>query len=158
MNKIGPAILMGDPRYCPRRTTWTAIKNPNVKGIVAMEGSQLFPAGDPAGNPPGAVTVPEADFMKLVKIPILIELGDYLDITPSGLQAIANAKAFVQAVKNRGGNAKLIYLPDLGIHGRDAFRHVLLEQSAGCRFGWQFFKETGLDKKVGSCPNCKGSH
>ena len=125
---------------------WTAIKNPNVKGIVAMEGSQLFPAGDPA-NPAGAVTVPEADFMKLVKIPILIELGDYLDITPSGLQAIANAKAFVQAVTNRGGNAKLIYLPDLGIHGNTHFAMSDLNNLQVADLISQWFKETGLDAK-----------
>ncbi len=145
MNKIGPAILMGHSG-ASRRTMWTAIKNPNVKGIVAMEGSQLFPAGDPA-IPPGAVTVPEADFMKLVKIPILIELGDYLDITPSGLQAIANAKAFVQAVKSRGGNAKLIYLPDLGIHGNTHFAMSDLNNLQVADLVSQFFKDTGLDKK-----------
>jgi pimeloyl-ACP methyl ester carboxylesterase len=143
LNKIGPAILMGHSGSS-RRTMWTAIKNPNVKGIVAMEGSQLFPAGDP-GNPPGAVTVPEADFMKLVRIPILVELGDYLDSTASGQLAIASAKAFVQAVNNRGGKAKLLYLPDLGIHGNTHFAMSDLNNVQVADLVSEFFKDTGLD-------------
>jgi pimeloyl-ACP methyl ester carboxylesterase len=145
LNKTGPVILMGHSGSS-RRTMWTAIKNPNVKGIVAMEGSQLFPAGDHA-NPAGVTTVPESDFRKLVAIPILIQLGDYLDITPSGRQAIANARAFVKAVNDRGGRAKLLYLPELGIHGNTHFAMSDFNNLQVADLILQFFKDTGLAKK-----------
>jgi hypothetical protein len=141
LNKVGPAILIGHSGS-GRRTMWTALKNPNVKGIVNVEGSQLFPVGE---APAGQTTVPEAEFMKLTKIPILIILGDYLNLTPNGLASIANAKAFVQAVTNRGGTAELLYLPERGIFGNTHFSMSDLNNVQVADLVSDFFKRTGLD-------------
>jgi pimeloyl-ACP methyl ester carboxylesterase len=143
LDKIGPAILMGHSGSS-RRTMWTALKNPNVKGIVAVEGSQLFPEGD---APAGTTTVSEAEFMKLTKIPILIVLGDYLDISANGQLSIDRARAFVEAVNNRGGTAELLYLPEHGIHGNTHFSMSDLNNVEVVDFVSDFFKRTGLDTR-----------
>jgi Alpha/beta hydrolase family len=84
-DKIGPGILFshsqaGGPGWL------TAIKNPNVKGIVALEPGSgfIFPEGElPEAMPSAAGTLtPEAeplsDFEKLTRIPIIVYYGDNL--------------------------------------------------------------------------------
>jgi hypothetical protein len=81
--KIGPAILVthsqgGGPGWL------TAIKNENVRAIVAYEpGSNfIFPEGEAPPPMPSAagtlegVPVPVSEFMRLTKIPIVIYFGD----------------------------------------------------------------------------------
>ena len=143
LEKTGPAILMPHSGGS-RRAFWTALKSSNVKGIVAVEGSQLFPEGD---APAGTVTVPEAEFMKFTKFPILIVLGDYLDNTASGQLAIARAQAFVEAVNSRGGTAELLYLPERGIRGNTHFPMSDLNNVEVADLVSDFFKRNGLDVK-----------
>jgi hypothetical protein len=144
LNKVGPAILMGHSGS-GRRTMWTALKNPNVKGIVNVEGSQLFPAGD---APAGTTTVPEAEFMKLMQIPILIILGDYLHLTGNGQLSIDRARAFVEAVNERGGTAELLLLPEHGIFGNTHFSMSDLNNVEVADLVSDFFKRTGLDANL----------
>lgn len=143
LEKVGPAILMPHSGGS-RRAFWTALKSPNVKGIVAVEGSQLYPEGD---APPGGVTVPEDEFMKLTKFPILIVIGDFLEFRSNGLQSLANAQAFVEAVNSRGGTAELLYLPDEGIFGNTHFPMSDLNNVEVADLLSDFFKRTGLDAK-----------
>lgn len=89
-DKTGPGILFthsqaGGPGWL------TAIKNPNVEGIVALEPGSgfIFPEGEvPADMPSAAGTlkgeaVPVADFEKLTRLPIVIYYGDNFPVEPT---------------------------------------------------------------------------
>ncbi|MFS8049641.1 alpha/beta hydrolase [Rhizobium sp. BR 314] len=114
----------------------TAIKNPNVKAIVALEPGSgfIFPEGEvPADMPSAAGTlkgeaVPVADFEKLTKLPIVIYYGDNFPTEPTAERGqdnwrvrLAMAKLWVDAVNKHGGDATLIHLPDIGIKGGTHF-------------------------------------
>ncbi|WP_431320082.1 alpha/beta hydrolase [Rhizobium sp. YTU87027] len=134
-DKTGPAILFthsqaGGPGWL------TAIKNPNVKAIVALEPGSgfIFPEGEvPADMPSAAGTlkgeaVPVADFEKLTKLPIVIYYGDNFPTEPTAERGqdnwrvrLAMAKLWVDAVNKHGGDATLIHLPDIGIKGGTHF-------------------------------------
>ncbi len=134
-DKTGPGILFthsqaGGPGWL------TAIKNPNVKGIVALEPGSgfIFPEGEvPADMPSAAGTlkgeaVPVADFEKLTKLPIVIYYGDNFPVEPTTERGqdnwrvrLAMAKLWVEAVNKHGGDATLVHLPEIGIKGGTHF-------------------------------------
>lgn len=134
-DKIGPGILFthsqaGGPGWL------TAIKNPNVKAIVAFEPGSgfIFPEGElPADMPSAAGTlkaeaVPLADFEKLTRLPIVIYYGDNFPVEPTKERGqdnwrvrLAMAKLWVEAINKRGGNTRLVHLPDIGIKGNTHF-------------------------------------
>lgn len=114
----------------------TAIRNPNVKGIVALEPGSgfIFPEGEvPADMPSAAGTlkgeaVPAADFEKLTRLPIVIYYGDNFPTEPATERGqdnwrvrLAMAKLWVAAVNKHGGDATLVHLPDIGIKGGTHF-------------------------------------
>ena len=134
-DKTGPAILFthsqaGGPGWL------TAIKSPNVKAIVAFEPGSgfVFPAGElpPAMPSAAGPLAPEAispeDFQKLTRIPIVIYYGDNIPTQPTERRGednwrvrLAMARLWVDAIKKRGGDARLIHLPDIGIRGNTHF-------------------------------------
>jgi len=133
--KTGPAILFthsqgGGPGWL------TAIKNDNVKAIVAFEPGSgfIFPEGEmPEAMPSAAGTLsPEAvsiaDFDKLVRVPIIIYYGDNFSVEPTKERGqdnwrvrLAMARLWVDAVNKHGGDAKLVHLPEIGIRGNTHF-------------------------------------
>jgi pimeloyl-ACP methyl ester carboxylesterase len=133
--KIGPAILFthsqaGGPGWL------TAIKNPNVKAIVAFEPGSgfIFLEGElPPAMPSAAGTLsPEAvsasDFQKLTRIPIVIYYGDNFPAEPTAERGQDNwrvrlvmAKRWVDAINKRGGDARLVHLPEIGLRGNTHF-------------------------------------
>jgi pimeloyl-ACP methyl ester carboxylesterase len=133
--KTGPAILFthsqgGGPGWL------TAIKNPNVKAVVAFEpGSGFtFPEGElPGAMPSAAGTLsPEAvsrtDFEKLTRIPIIIYYGDNFPVEPTMERGqdnwrvrLAMARLWVDAINKHGGDARLVHLPEIGIRGNTHF-------------------------------------
>ncbi len=134
-DKIGPGVLFthsqaGGPGWL------TAIKNPNVKGIVALEPGSgfIFPEGEvPADMPSAAGTlkgesVPVGDFEKLTKLPIVIYYGDNFPLEPTTERGqdnwrvrLAMAKLWVATVNKHGGDATLVHLPEIGITGGTHF-------------------------------------
>ncbi len=134
-DKIGTGILVthsqsGGPGWV------TAIKNQNVKAIVSFEpGSNfVFPEGEVPPPMPSAfdtlqgVAVPLSDFMKLTKIPIVIFYGDNIPDQPTTMPAqdswrvrLAMARLWVDAINKRGGDARLVHLPEIGIRGNTHF-------------------------------------
>ncbi|MNH92882.1 Alpha/beta hydrolase family protein [compost metagenome] len=134
-DKTGPGILFthsqaGGPGWL------TAIKNTNVKGIVALEPGSgfIFPEGEvPTDMPSAAGTlkgeaVPTADFEKLTKLPIVIYYGDNFPVEPTSERGqdnwrvrLAMAKLWVDTVNKHGGDATLVHLPDVGIKGGTHF-------------------------------------
>lgn len=133
--KTGPAILFthsqgGGPGWL------TAIRNANVKAIVAFEPGSgfIFPEGElPPAMPSAAGTlspeaVPLADFQKLTRIPIVIYYGDNFPVEPTTERGqdnwrvrLAMAKLWVAAVNRHGGDARLVHLPEIGIRGNTHF-------------------------------------
>jgi pimeloyl-ACP methyl ester carboxylesterase len=133
--KVGAAILFthsqgGGPGWL------TAIKSPNVKAVVAFEPGSgfIFPEGElPSAMPSAAGTlapeaVPAADFQKLTRIPIVIFYGDNFPTEPTTERGqdnwrvrLAMARLWVEAVNRHGGDARLVHLPDLGVHGNTHF-------------------------------------
>jgi hypothetical protein len=135
LNRTGPAILVthsqaGGPGWV------TAIKSPNVRGIVAYEpGSNfVFPEGEvplPQPSSSGAVeaiAVPASDFKKLTRIPIVIYYGDNIPKEPDpnpgvdGWRArMAMARLWRDAVNRQGGDVTVVHLPEIGIRGNTHF-------------------------------------
>ncbi len=134
-NKIGPAILVthsqgGGPGWL------TAIKNRNVRAIVAYEpGSNfIFPEGEvPPPMPSSAGTlegvgVPLSELMHLTKIPIVIYFGDNIPEQPTASPGednwrvrLAMARLWRDAVNRHGGDATVVLLPEIGIRGNTHF-------------------------------------
>ncbi|MGE1000809.1 alpha/beta hydrolase [Ralstonia pseudosolanacearum] len=133
--KTGPAILFthsqgGGPGWL------TAIKSANVKAIVAFEPGSgfIFPQGElPLAMPSAAGTLaPEAvspaEFQRLTRIPIVIYYGDNFPVEPTTERGqdnwrvrLAMARLWVEAINKHGGDARLVHLPEIGIHGNTHF-------------------------------------
>ena len=134
-DRTGPGILFthsqgGGPGWL------TAIRNPNVKAVVAFEPgsgfifpeSELPPAMPSAAGPLSPEAVPLADFEKLTRIPIVIYYGDNFPTEPTAERGqdnwrvrFAMARLWVAAINKHGGDARLIRLPDIGIRGNTHF-------------------------------------
>jgi len=135
LDKTGPAILFthsqaGGPGWL------TAIKNQNVKAIVAFEPGSgfVFARGEvPEAMPSaaGALTpeaVPLVDFRKLTRIPIVIYYGDNIPTEPTERPGednwrvrLAMARLWVAAINKHGGDARVVHLPEIGIRGNTHF-------------------------------------
>ena len=135
VDKLGGAVLFthsqgGGPGWL------TAIKNRNVRGIVAFEPGSgfVFPEGEaPAAMPSSAgtlepVAIPSSQFMQLTKIPIIIYFGDNIPEQPTTKPGednwrvrLAMARLWRDAVNRHGGDVTLVQLPDIGIRGNTHF-------------------------------------
>ena len=135
IDRIGPAVLVthsqaGGPGWL------TAIQNPDVRGIVALEAGSgfVFPeVALPAPMPSAAgelapEAIPADDFAKLTQIPIVIYYGDNIPDAPTAERGKDNwrvrldmAQLWVAEINKRGGDATLVHLPDEGITGGTHF-------------------------------------
>lgn len=135
IDRIGPAVLVthsqaGGPGWL------TAIRNPEVRGIVALEPGSgfVFPEDalpDPMPSAAGTLTpeaIPAEDFAKLTRIPIVIYYGDNIPDAPTPERGKDNwrvrldmARLWVDEINKRGGDATLVRLPDEGITGGTHF-------------------------------------
>lgn len=130
----GPAVLITHSNS--GKYGWaTAMAQPDlVKAIVAYEpGLYIFPEGEKQEDIPrgelhvGAMdtpTVPLEEFKKLTRMPILVVFGDNIATEPSNVfnsevwrSSSLRARQFVEAVNRHGGDAQVVFLPDLGMKG-----------------------------------------
>ncbi len=157
--RIGPAILFthsqaGGPGWL------TAIRNPNVKAIVALEPGSgfVFPQGElPTAMPSAAGTLsPEAvsleDFKKLTRLPIIIYYGDNIPTAPTERRGadnwrvrLAMSKLWVDAINRHGGDAQLVHLPERGIRGNTHFLMSDLNNTEIARVVSEFLEAKRLD-------------
>ncbi|RFP23239.1 alpha/beta fold hydrolase [Duganella sp. BJB488] len=157
--RVGPAILFthsqgGGPGWL------TAIKNPNVKAIVAFEPGSgfVFPQGEaPPAMPSAAGTlspevVPPSDFQQLTRLPIVIYYGDNFPEQPSKERGqdnwrvrFAMARLWVDAINKHGGDARLVHLPEIGIRGNTHFLMSDLNNVQIADQVSQFLAEKNLD-------------
>ena len=158
-DKIGPGILVthsqsGGPGWL------TAIKNQNVRAIVAYEpGSNfIFPEGEvPPPMPSSAgtlegVSVPLSEFKRLTKIPIVIYFGDNIPEQPTARPGednwrvrLAMARLWRDAVNRHGGDVTLVHLPEIGIRGNTHFAFSDLNNLEIADQMSKFLNEKGLD-------------
>lgn len=132
--KIGPGVLVthsqgGGPGWL------TAIKSAKVKAVVAYEpgSSFVFPEGEmPEAMPSLTGTlaphpVSLDDFMRLTRIPIIVYYGDNIpektDIPgqDNWRVRLAMARLWVKAINDKGGDAVLVHLPEIGVRGNTHF-------------------------------------
>jgi hypothetical protein len=134
-DRIGAGILFthsqgGGPGWL------TAIKNGNVKAIVAFEPGSgfIFPQGEVPNPIPSAFdtvqgeATPLPQFLALTRIPILIIYGDNIPNEPMAMPAQDSWRARLQmarlwrdTVNRHGGDVTLVHLPEIGIKGNTHF-------------------------------------
>jgi pimeloyl-ACP methyl ester carboxylesterase len=127
--RLRGAVLMGhsESGFFPEQA---ALIDPSgVKGLVSIE----MPCP----------TLTAAQISTLAKIPTLIMFGDHLGDMPAGgivswQASFEGCQAFVQQMKKAGGDAEMMHLPALGIHGNS---HMLMQdknsdQLADLVLGW----------------------
>ena len=139
----------------------TAIKNQNVKAIVAYEPGSgfLFPEGEvpqpmpSAGGTLEASAVPMSDFKKLAKIPIIIYYGDNIPDKPSNNPGadgwrvrLAMARLWRDAMNKQGGDVTVVHLPEIGIKGNTHFPFSDLNNIQIADEMSKWLNEKGLDK------------
>jgi hypothetical protein len=158
-NKTGPGILVthsqsGGPGWL------TAIKNPNVRAVVSYEPGRnfVFPVGEvPApiagtGEVLREVGIPEEDFIKLTRIPIILYYGDNIPSTQNKNPGqdfwrvrLEIARLWRDALNKRGGDVTLIVLPETGIFGNTHFPFSDLNNLEIANLMSRFLEEKGLD-------------
>jgi len=137
--KIGPGILITHSNSGQYGWATGMLVPELVKAIIAYEPAAFaFPADE---APPSvetqdkgvaAVTAPQLvsrnEFEKLTRTHIQIIYGDNIGTTPSPVYGVElwrvatlRAQQFVDAVNRHGGDAELLSLPSVGLHGNTHF-------------------------------------
>lgn len=135
--KIGPAVFVTHSQG--GGIGWkTATKTKNIKAIVSYEPGSgfLFPKGEmpaPIKNSSfmgdfKAFKIPLEDFMAFTSMPIVIYYGDNIPKAPCDEPhkdywrcAMQMANLWAETVNKHGGDVKVVYLPDIDIHGNTHF-------------------------------------
>jgi pimeloyl-ACP methyl ester carboxylesterase len=157
--KIGPSILVTHSRG--GGVGWfTAMKTANVRGIVAYEpGSNFpFPVGEvpepleSSAGPLEPVSVSRDEFRRLTRLPIVIYYGDYIPEHPSKNAGqdlwrvrIAMARKWTETVNRHGGDAAVVQLPQIGVHGNTHFPFSDLNNTEIADLMSKFLADRGLD-------------
>jgi pimeloyl-ACP methyl ester carboxylesterase len=159
--KIGEGIIVthsqgGGPGWL------TAIKNKNVKAVIALEpwSGFVFPEGELSapiqstgqfGELKG-VAIALEDFKKLTKIPIVIYYGDNIAEESSQIwnkdhwrAGLEMARKWAATVNKYGGDATVIHLPQIGIKGNTHFLMSDLNNVEIANLISEFLKQKGLD-------------
>ena len=157
-DKIGDAVLLTHSDSGSRG--WiTAMKNRKVKAIVSYEPITFaFPAGQlpPPRNPAlPQMSVSLAEFRKLTRIPIQIVIGDNIPKGPSPnaalqfwVDTVANTKDFVKAINDNGGDAEILFLPQIGVRGNTHFPFSDLNNVKIADLLSQYLDRKGLNRRA----------
>jgi len=112
--KLKGAVLMGhsESGFFPEQA---ALTDPSgVKGLISIE------MGCPELKP--------EEIAIIAKIPTLVMFGDHLNDVQGGpanwASSLESCNKFVQQVKDKGGDAEMMYLPKMGIKGNS---HMLMQ-------------------------------
>lgn len=159
-DQVGPAVLVSHSQG--GGVGWfTAMKSAQVRGIVSYEpGSNFpFPEGEvpapltSASGPFAAVGVPREEFLQLTRIPIILFYGDFIPEAPTPHVGqdqwrvrLAMARRWVEAVNRHGGDATLVCLPEVGLHGNTHFPFSDLNNVAVADEMSKFLTAKGLDQ------------
>jgi pimeloyl-ACP methyl ester carboxylesterase len=160
-DRIGAGILIthsqgGGPGW------FTAIKNENVKAVIAYEpfSSFVFPKGELPKPIQSAslfgelkgVEISVEDFTKLTRIPIIIYYGDNIAQQPTSVwnkdhwrAGLEMARHWATTINKHGGNAKVVHLPEIGVFGNTHFPFSDLNNRQIADLMAKFLKEEKLD-------------
>jgi pimeloyl-ACP methyl ester carboxylesterase len=160
-DKIGQGILVthsasGSPGF------HTVIKNSNIKAVVSFEPGMNypFPVGEELPEPVPFITgktypistVPDADFEKLTRIPIVIFFGDNIAEEPSKNPGqdqwrvyLATAKKWAEVVNRHGGDVTIVHLPEIGVYGNTHFPMSDLNNGRIADLMFHWLSKKGLD-------------
>ncbi len=109
------AVLMGHSESGRAPLEAALINAGGIRGMIVME--------PPGGC--GAAHYTDEQIATLARLPILIVFGDHLSVAPRDwLGAFENCKDFMARVNAAKGNVKMLYPPDLGIHGNS---HLIMQ-------------------------------
>lgn len=140
------------------------LQNHQVKAIVAYEPGQIVLPDDLQIKPVDSKLelvrkliaphiVPKSDFMKLTKMPILIIYGDNISTKHSKVLneevwriSLQNAKTFVNEINKNGGDATLIELPKVGLHGNTHAAFADLNNKEVLKVMTDWLAEKGLSR------------
>lgn len=158
-SRIGPAILVTHSHS--GGMGWrTAIRSEHVKAIVSFEPGSgfLFPDGQvpetkvSSGGTLEAVGVPQEEFMRLTRIPIVIYYGDFIPARPHANPGqdywrvrLEMARLWRDAVNRHGGDVTIVHLPEIGIKGNTHFPFSDLNNLDIANLVSAWLKEKGLD-------------
>ena len=158
-DKIGPGVLVTHSHS--GGMGWaTVLKSDKIRSVVSYEpGSNfIFPEGElpppmpSSGGTLNASSVPLADFIKLTKIPIIIYYGDNIPAKPTDNPGqdqwrvrLAMAKLWAEAVNRHGGDATVVHLPEIGIHGNTHFPFSDLNNGKIADLMYEFLEKKGLN-------------
>ncbi len=158
-DRMGPGILVTHS-HSGGMGWLTAVKNQNVKAIVAYEPGSgfLFPEGEvpppmeSSAGPLVATGMPMEEFLALTKIPIVIYYGDYIPVEPDpnpGVDGwrvrLAMARLWQEVVNKHGGDVTVVHLPDIGIKGNTHFPFSDLNNLKIAELMSEWLHEKGLD-------------
>jgi hypothetical protein len=159
-DRIGPAILVTHSHS--GGMGWrTAIKNPQVRAIVAFEPGSNFPF--PEGEVPEpmkytggqirGLSIALEEFEALIRIPIVIYYGDFIPAEPSTNPGqdqwranLAFARKWRDTVNRHGGDVTLVHLPEAGIRGNTHFPMSDLNNVEVADHMFAFLERKGLTK------------
>ncbi|GAA1176221.1 hypothetical protein F4556_006389 [Kitasatospora gansuensis] len=132
---IGPSILVTHS-HAGGFGWLTDMQDSNVRAVVSFEPGSgfVFPKGEVPPPMPSAngtlegVPVPLDKFLALTRVPIVVYYGDNIPTEPTDISGrdnwrvrLAMARLWVDAINRHGGDAELVYLPEIGITGNTHF-------------------------------------
>ncbi len=136
---LSPAVPIPNPTYKALSDLAAQLKRAvlvshSQSGAFPLEAALVNPAGieglvmvEPGGCP---TSYTDGQVSTLATKPILVVFGDHLGDAPTGIPGFSwqtaydGCRAFVTRVNVAGGNARMLYLPDLGIRGNS---HMLMQ-------------------------------
>lgn len=162
LDKIGPAILVAHSQS-GRFACLTAVRSQNVRAIISFEGVlNPFPLGEvPPAIPrfdgrligPGQGIAGD-DFEKLTGVPVHFIEGDNVPVEPTPILPLdiqriraVHRQQFIETLNAHGGDATIVRLPDIGIHGNTHFAFLDLNNVQIADLVSQFLHERGLDNR-----------
>jgi len=102
------AVIMGHSQSSAFPLYAAITNSAGIKGAIFLETT----------NAARCTLFTDAEIQKLAAVPILFEFNDHLDQQPAGvLASFNNCKALIDKINAAGGNATMLYPPELGIHG-----------------------------------------
>jgi pimeloyl-ACP methyl ester carboxylesterase len=119
--QLDGAVLVGHSQSGRDPFEAALTNSKGVRGLISIE-----PGGCSAGVFPSDRTFSDDEIDTLASTPILVVFGDNLETGLGGFWKTAydDCLAFVDKINNAGGNAKMLFPPDVGIFGNS---HMIMQ-------------------------------
>ncbi|WP_225890087.1 alpha/beta hydrolase family protein [Indioceanicola profundi] len=109
-DNLNGAILMGHSQsgFFPQRAALSENATNDIKGLISLE----------PGNC-AATALTDQEYESLARIPTLVVFGDFIEEDTSGIwaNALRDCRQYAERINAEGGDAAVVFLPDVGLHG-----------------------------------------